>query len=97
MNIKRVVEKRAISKTPHKDFAVTGVFYFKNWFLFEKAVTEMIKNKNSVNGEYYVATAIQELINQNKKVCNFEIDQFISWSLPIHLKTYLYWEEIFLN
>ena len=97
LNVKRVVEKRAISKTPHKDFAVTGVFYFKSWYLFEKAATEMIKRKNSVNGEYYVATAIQELINQNKKICNFEIDQFISWSLPIHLKTYLYWEKIFLN
>ena len=50
----------------------------------------MIKNKNSVNGEYYVATSIQELITKRKKVLNFEIDKFISWSLPIHLKTYFF-------
>ena len=55
----------------------------------------MILNKNKVNGEYYVATAIHELLNKKYKILNFEIDKFISWSLPIHLKTYLYWEEIF--
>ena len=93
--ILKIVEKKAISTTPHKDFAVTGVFYFKNWYLFKKAVDVMIANKNTVNGEYYVATAIQELVNEKKKILNFEIDKFISWSLPIHLKTYLFWEKIF--
>tara|TARA_B100000787_G_scaffold154986_1_gene130137 strand:+ start:441 stop:1997 length:1557 start_codon:yes stop_codon:yes gene_type:complete len=93
--IVKIVEKKAISKTPHKDFAVTGVFYFKNWYLFKKAVDDMISNKNTVNGEYYVATAIQELVNKKNKILNFEIDKFISWSLPIHLKTYFFWEKIF--
>ena len=93
--ILKIVEKKAISKTPNKDFAVTGVFYFKNWYLFKKAVDAMIVSKNTVNGEYYVATAIQELVNKKNKVLNFEIDKFISWSLPIHLKTYLFWEKIF--
>ena len=55
----------------------------------------MIKSKKSINGEYYVATAMQELIDSNMKVYNFEIDKFISWSLPSHLKTYYYWEEIY--
>jgi len=91
----KIVEKKAISKTPHKDYAVTGVFYFKNWYLFKNSVDDMISSKNTVNGEYYVATAIQELVNKKKIILNFEIDKFISWSLPIHLKTYLFWEKIF--
>ena len=93
--ISKIVEKKTISKNPHKDFAVTGAFYFKNWHIFKKAVDKMIMKKNKVNGEYYVATAIQELLNKNYKILNFEIDKFISWSLPVHLKTYLFWEEIF--
>ena len=55
----------------------------------------MMKNKITVNNEYYVATSMDKIIKDKKKIYNFEVDQFISWSLPEHLKSYNYWEEIF--
>ena len=87
-----ISEKKTISKNPHKDFFVTGTFYFKNWQIFEESVRKMIDNKMSVNGEYYVATSIISILKKYN-VYNFQIDQFISWSLPIHLKTFYFWKK----
>ena len=92
-----VAEKKTISKHPNKDYAVVGTFYFKDWNTFDFAVKKMIEAKNSVNNEYYVATAINELIDRKFKVCNFEVSSFISWSLPHHTLTYFYWLNIFNN
>ena len=54
-----------------------------------------LRNKITVNGEYYVATAMTKLLNENKKIIDFKVNQMISWSLPEHLMDYLYWEKIF--
>lgn len=91
----KVTEKKTISDKPHKDFAVVGTFYFKDWKTFDFSVKKMIEAKNTVNNEYYVATAINELINRKFKVYNFEVSSFISWSLPHHTLTYFYWLNIF--
>ena len=36
-----------------------------------------------------------KLLNENKKIIDFKVNQMISWSLPEHLMDYLYWEKIF--
>lgn len=90
-----ISEKKTISKNPNEDFAVTGVFYFKNSKLLINCIEHMIKNKITVNNEYYVATSMDKMLKDNLKIYNFEVDQFISWSLPEHLQKYLFWENIF--
>ena len=55
-------------------------------------ITYSIKNKITVNGEYYIATAMTKLLN-DKKIMNFKVEQLISWSLPEHLRDYLFWEK----
>ena len=55
----------------------------------------MMRNKITINNEYYVATSMDKMLRDRKKVLNFEVDQFISWSLPEHLRKYNYWEMIF--
>ena len=90
-----ISEKKTISKNPNNDYAVTGIFYFKSIKLLIGCIEHMMKNKITVNNEYYVATSINKIIKDKKKIYNFEVDQFISWSLPEHLKSYNYWEEIF--
>ena len=40
---------------------------------------------------------MNKLLNEKKKIINFKVDQMISWSLPEHLKDYLFWEEKFTN
>ena len=38
----------------------------------------MMKNKITVNNEYYVATSMNKMLKDNLKIYNFEVDQFIS-------------------
>lgn len=90
-----ISEKKTISKNPNNDFAVTGIFYFKNIKLLIDCIEHMMKNKITVNNEYYVATSMDKMLQEKLKIYNFEVTQFISWSLPEHLKTYNYWSKIF--
>jgi len=73
---------------------VQGVFYFKSAGLFEKCAKKMIEKKNSVNGEYYVATAINELIIDGLKVLPFEVDQYVCWGTPLDLKIFQHYQNV---
>ena len=95
--VTKISEKKTISKNPDKDSAVTGIFYFKTGKDLLDCIDYSIKNKITVNGEYYIATAMTKLLNEKKKIINFKVEQLISWSLPEHLSDYLYWEKIFNN
>jgi NDP-sugar pyrophosphorylase family protein len=95
--VKKISEKKTISSTPDKDNAVTGIFYFKTGRDLIKCIDHSIENKITVNGEYYIATAMTKLLNEKKKIINFKVDQMISWSLPEHLQDYLFWEKVFVN
>ena len=92
----KIQEKKPVSKNPDKDNAVTGVFYFKSGRELLNCIEFSIKNKITINGEYYIATSMIKLIQEKKKVLNFNVNQFISWSLPEHLEDYNYWEKKFL-
>ena len=73
------------------------MFYFKSGQLMKMCTEDMILKKFTINGEYYTATSMNKLLQENKKIYNFEVDQFISWSLPEHLLRYNYWEKIINN
>ena len=93
--VTNISEKIPISSTPHKDKVVQGIFYFKNAKLFYEASNIMFKNKNHVNGEYYIATSINELIKRKKKVISFAVEKYICWGTPFDLKTYEYWMSLY--
>ncbi len=93
--ITKISEKVPISDQPHKDHIVQGTFWFKNAELFLWAAKEMIGKGITVNGEYYVATAINELIANGKKVVPFELEKYICWGTPMDLWTFEFWENYF--
>ena len=95
--VTKISEKKPVSLNPDNDNAVTGIFYFSRGKDLLDCIDYSIKNKITVNGEYYVATAMTKLLNENKKIINFKVKQLISWSLPEHLSDYLFWEKIFVN
>jgi NDP-sugar pyrophosphorylase family protein len=93
--VTEISEKKTISENPNNDFAVTGIFYFRNIKILIDCIEHMMKNKITVNNEYYVATSMDKMLKNKMKIFNFEVDQFISWSLPEHLQKYNHWEKIF--
>ena len=90
-HVERISEKVPISNSPHKDPIVLGVFYFKSVEIFLNCLKKMISKKNSINGEYYVATAINEIIDSGGKVLTYPVEQYICWGTPTDLRTYEFW------
>ena len=68
-NIMETAEKKPISKN-----AIAGFYYFKKGYDFCKSAMTMIKKDASVNGSFYVAPTLNELILSNKVVTAFRIE-----------------------
>ena len=95
IEVQEVVEKRTISDNPFDDPAVVGSFTYKRGELFLRSAQKMIRKNIRVNGEFYVATSINELIKEGLRVVTFDIDQFISFGNPFELQSVYYWQEFF--
>ena len=78
-------EKRPISKS-----AIAGFYYFNNGYLFVESAMSMIEKDANVNGLYYIAPCLNELVLLNKKLGIFKIEnnQYFSFYSPQKIKTY---------
>lgn len=63
--VKRLVEK---PKQPVSNLAVVGVYYLRNWKLFKKALRRVIEGDIQTAGEYYLADALQVMIEWGAKL-----------------------------
>ena len=97
MRITKIVEKEVISNTPNLDPAVVGTFTFRNAIDFVHAAKKMITKNIRVNGEFYVGTSINQLIEMGKNVVVFPVEKFISFGDPYELQLYQYWEDFFFH
>ena len=95
--VKRVVEKKTISHTPHLDPLVVGTFWFRRAANFKKAAYNLINNDIRINGEHYVGTSINHLIENNFRFIIFDIEQWISFGDPFELQIMEFWQDHFEN
>lgn len=87
--------KKAISGTPRNDHAIVGTFYFRKTSYFLEALSQMYDKNIRVNGEFYVDSCLNELVEMNLNVKVFEIDHYIGWGTPNDYKTFKYWQSFF--
>jgi dTDP-glucose pyrophosphorylase len=90
-----IVEKQTISDTPHLDPAVVGSFTYRKSKFFLNSAKQMIKKNIRINNEFYVATSINQLIEEGYNVVTFEVDKFISFGNHFELMFFQYWQEYF--
>ena len=64
-----VAEKNPISKN-----AIAGFYYFKRGSYFVKATMKSIENNDNINGKFYIAPTLNELILENKNLGMFKIE-----------------------
>lgn len=69
-NIVEIAEKRPLSK-----HAIAGFYYFKHGSDFVNIAKKTIMKENSLNGVYYIAPALNELILTGKKVGYYEVEK----------------------
>ena len=93
--VQRTSIKKALSRTPKKDHAVVGTFWFAKGHFFTQAVTQMMRNNDRINGEFYVDKCIDYCLESGLDVRIFEIDHYIGWGTPHDLETWTYWQTFF--
>lgn len=95
--VTKIVEKELLSDYPEKDALLVGTFWFKNakilFDTLEKAKTE----NRLVNGELYVANALNILIENGLRVFGMPVKKWISYGDPDELEIYNWWESLFLT
>lgn len=88
LQITKVAEKKQISNR-----ATCGIYWFKKAGDFFDAVNRMVAANDRVNGEFYVAPAINYLISDGKYVREYPIElfggTFHGLGTPEDLETYL--------
>ena len=92
-----VVEKRTISDHPEADPLVVGTFWYRHAKDFLWAAHRMIDLGITVNGEHYVGTSINQLLEAGKRFVVFDIEQWISFGDPFELKVLEFWEGYFTD
>lgn len=83
--ITETAEKRPISKS-----AIAGFYYFKNGKDFINSSSKMIKKDASVNGLYYIAPTLNEMVLENKTISIFQIEnsKYHTFYTPQKIKEY---------
>lgn len=94
-HVVEVVEKRTISDNPKLDPAVVGTFYYRCAKDFVRGARSMIAKNIRINGEFYVGTSINQLIEEGLRVKIFPVNKFISFGNPFELQLYQSWEDYF--
>lgn len=82
--VREVAEKRPISH-----HATCGVYWFKRGRDFVRAADRMIAANKRVNGEFYIAPAINELIADGKRITAHPVHAMHGLGTPEDLEAYL--------
>lgn len=78
-------EKRPISKN-----AIAGFYYFKKGKDFVNSAMNMIKKDANVNGIYYIAPSLNEMILNHKRISIYKIDnnKYFTFYIPQKIEEY---------
>lgn len=93
--VTKLVEKQLISVNPSHDPMVVGTFWYRRAEDFVWAANAMIDKGITVNGEHYVGTSLNQLIETGKRFVIFDVDQWISFGDPHELQILEYWDNYF--
>lgn len=87
--------KVPISESPGDDPAIVGVFSFASKAIFQAGYEALIAKNHRVNGEFYVDSLMQELIDLGYQVKIFDIQQYVGWGTPVDYESFRYWQSFF--
>ena len=76
---------------------ITGAFWFRKAAFFLDAANRLIAEDRRINGEFYVDSVIQVLIEQGRGVRVLPLKHYVCFGTPDDVRTYEYWESYFRN
>lgn len=80
----------ASEKKPISNNAIAGFYYFQNGSFFVEAAMNMIKKDANVDGLYFIAPSLNELVLKNKRMGYYEIpaNQYHTFYSPQKIKNF---------
>ncbi len=77
------------------DPGIIGIFWFRRGRLFLDAADRLVAEDRRVNGELYVDTTIEVLVEQGHRARVFDVEHLINFGIPDDVRTYEYWHAYF--
>ncbi len=93
--VKSVSVKKPVSETPDQDHVLVGTFWFRTADILRSGIEDLQKKDIRINGELYLDSVFEVLMQQSLNVRMIPLDGYIGWGDPDSLAEALYWEEIF--
>ncbi len=84
-------EKYSFTKNKVDCFHQSGKFYFKSGLLLKNYFSEVIRNKLTVNNEYYVSVVTQLMKEAGLSIFVYPVKYFLQWGTPEDLAEYTFW------
>lgn len=93
--VEKVSVKVPVSEDPYNDHGILAVFYFRKVRFFLEGLADIRARGLRVNGEFYVDSVAQSLVECGLRVKVFPVEHYLSWGTPAELKTFEYWQSFF--
>lgn len=91
--VKSVSVKKPISSTLLNDHVVSGSFWFRSTRVLNEAIEELKRQDRRVNGELYLDSVPEILIERGQRIQVFEVDKYIGWGTPHDYEDYHRWSK----
>lgn len=88
-------EKHSFTTDPMASHHSTGTYYFRRGEFLLQCFEQLVEAQAHVLGEYYVSSAMQQLIERQHRVACYEVPYFLQWGTPEDLEEYQYWSRYF--
>lgn len=90
-------EKESFTNNRSNEFANSGIYFFKNWQVFEKNSKKLI-NEGFGNLEEGYVSLVSNIIKKNGgKILITEVEKFICLGTPEDYEMYRFWSDFFLK
>lgn len=77
------------------DPGLIGAFWFREARFFLEAADQLIAQNRRINGEFYVDSAVEVLLEQGRQARLFDVDYYICFGTPDDVRSYEYWADYF--
>jgi NDP-sugar pyrophosphorylase family protein len=90
-------EKKSFTKSRIDEHASTGIYYFKNYSIFNKYANKLLEEESTLLPEAYVSLLFNNMVDDGLSVVVHEVNKFICLGTPDDYEQYQFWWSYFTS
>ncbi len=88
-------EKQSFTTDRSEEHASTGIYYFKNFEIFEKYGKELLVKEDKALPEAYVSLLYNDMVRDDLSIAIHEVRKFVCLGTPYDYEQYQFWWKFF--